>query len=248
MEAARTRSRLRRARREVVPQRTVRQALAEGLRPFLAWRDRPACTARPRRARAWAAQRRCHAAYPGNRRFCRCSSSPRPRREPSVLSGTKRSTTPCTPKSGEHEHHVAPRLALASIAITVSGMLGRIAATRSPAPHTADTKRPGDAGSPGRRAGDGTIGGGPGPRSRRQSHRRHRDGAGDSPQNSGGLQGTSARPACGRHRGSRDRRDLPRTRRNPRAGARNPLSGRSTTRTATRNRKASARNAHSPPA
>ncbi len=45
----------------------------------------------------------------------------------------KRSSTPCTPKSGEHDDHTAPRLVAPSIATIVSGMLGRYAATRSPA-------------------------------------------------------------------------------------------------------------------
>jgi hypothetical protein len=37
----------------------------------------------------------------------------------------KRSTTPCTPKSGEQLDQTAPRLAVASIAATDSGRLGR---------------------------------------------------------------------------------------------------------------------------
>jgi hypothetical protein len=46
----------------------------------------------------------------------------------------KRSTTPLMPKSGEHEDQIAPRLVVASIATTVSGMLGMNPATRSPFP------------------------------------------------------------------------------------------------------------------
>ena len=42
------------------------------------------------------------------------------------------SSTPCTSKSGEHEVHTAPKLAVASIDITVSGMLGKKPATLSP--------------------------------------------------------------------------------------------------------------------
>ena len=37
----------------------------------------------------------------------------------------KRSITPCTPKSGEHEDQIAPRLVAASIATTAAGMFGR---------------------------------------------------------------------------------------------------------------------------
>ena len=36
----------------------------------------------------------------------------------------KRSSTPCTPKSGEHDDQIAPMLVAASIAITVPGMFG----------------------------------------------------------------------------------------------------------------------------
>jgi hypothetical protein len=36
----------------------------------------------------------------------------------------KRSSTPCTPKSGEAEVKMAPMLAAASMATTVSGRLG----------------------------------------------------------------------------------------------------------------------------
>ena len=50
----------------------------------------------------------------------------------------KRSNTPCTPKSGEHADHTAPRLVAASMAIIASGMLGRKPATRSPATTPAD--------------------------------------------------------------------------------------------------------------
>ncbi len=45
----------------------------------------------------------------------------------------KRSSTPCTPKSGEHDDQMAPRDVAPSIAMIVSGMLGMYAATRSPA-------------------------------------------------------------------------------------------------------------------
>lgn len=45
----------------------------------------------------------------------------------------KRSRTPCEPKSGEQLDQIAPRLVAASIAMTVSGMLGVYATTRSPA-------------------------------------------------------------------------------------------------------------------
>ena len=45
------------------------------------------------------------------------------------------------PKSGEHDDQVAPRLAVASIAITVSGRFGMKAATRSPGP-TPLSRRP----------------------------------------------------------------------------------------------------------
>jgi hypothetical protein len=44
----------------------------------------------------------------------------------------KRSSTPLMPKSGEHEVHTAPRLVVASIAITDSGRFGKKPATRSP--------------------------------------------------------------------------------------------------------------------
>jgi hypothetical protein len=37
----------------------------------------------------------------------------------------KRSSTPRTPKSGEQEDQIAPRLAVASIAAVASGRLGR---------------------------------------------------------------------------------------------------------------------------
>ena len=46
----------------------------------------------------------------------------------------KRSTTPLMPKSGEHEDQIAPRLAVASMATTVSGTFGMKPATRSPLP------------------------------------------------------------------------------------------------------------------
>ena len=42
--------------------------------------------------------------------------------------------TLCTPNSGAHELNAAPRLAVASIGTSVSGMLGAYAATRSPGP------------------------------------------------------------------------------------------------------------------
>ena len=180
-------------------------------------------TARPRRARALAALRRRYAAYPGNRRSCRCSSSPRPRTEPSVLSGRSDRRRPA-------------RRSRASTS-TTSRPGSRSRASRSPSPACWEEsrqrdRRPGHrsheaperCGPPDRRAGDGTIGGGPGPHPRRQSHRRRHDGAEDSLRNSDGLRGTSARPACGRHRGSQHRPDLHGRRRNPRAGARNPIS------------------------
>ena len=44
----------------------------------------------------------------------------------------KRSSTPCSPKSGEQDDQTAPIEAAASMAATVSGMLGIIAAMRSP--------------------------------------------------------------------------------------------------------------------
>ena len=46
----------------------------------------------------------------------------------------KRSSTPLTPKSAEHEDQTAPRLAAANAAITASGMLGMKPATLSPGP------------------------------------------------------------------------------------------------------------------
>ena len=46
----------------------------------------------------------------------------------------KRSSAPSTPKSGEHDDHTAPRLALASMAMMASGIFGNIPATRSPTP------------------------------------------------------------------------------------------------------------------
>ena len=54
-----------------------------------------------------------------------------------------RSSTPLTPKSGEHDDQIAPRLVAASIAITVSGMFGINPATRSPDPdaHAAQRRR-----------------------------------------------------------------------------------------------------------
>ena len=44
----------------------------------------------------------------------------------------KRSSAPATPKSGEHEDHTPPTLAVASMPITASGPFGSQAATRSP--------------------------------------------------------------------------------------------------------------------
>ena len=43
-----------------------------------------------------------------------------------------RSITPAVPKSGEQEDHTAPRTAVLIYAITVSGILGKYAATLSP--------------------------------------------------------------------------------------------------------------------
>ena len=47
---------------------------------------------------------------------CRCSSSRRRRTAPCGSIWPKRSSTPCTPKSGEHDDQMAPMLAAASIA------------------------------------------------------------------------------------------------------------------------------------
>ncbi len=49
-----------------------------------------------------------------------------------------RSMTLAGPKSGEHEDQIAPRLAVASMAMTASGPFGSKAATRSPRPTPAD--------------------------------------------------------------------------------------------------------------
>ena len=42
------------------------------------------------------------------------------------------STTPCVPKSGEHDDHIIPFFAQAKKLITVSILFGTYAATRSP--------------------------------------------------------------------------------------------------------------------
>ena len=51
-----------------------------------------------------------------------------------------RSSTPCSPKSGEQEDQTAPIEAAASMAATVSGMLGIMAAMRSPSLTPSETK------------------------------------------------------------------------------------------------------------
>jgi hypothetical protein len=53
----------------------------------------------------------------------------------------KRSRTARLPKSGEHDDHTAPMLAVASAATTVSGRFGNQPATRSPRP-TPSARRP----------------------------------------------------------------------------------------------------------
>ena len=68
------------------------------------------------------------------------SNSRPPYRYPSTVISTvgsicwNRSATLRSPKSGEHDDHTAPMLAVASSAMTASGMFGRYAATRSPRP------------------------------------------------------------------------------------------------------------------
>ena len=52
----------------------------------------------------------------------------------------KRSSTPCSPKSGEQDDQTAPIEAAASMPATVSGMFGIIAAMRSPGFTPSETK------------------------------------------------------------------------------------------------------------
>ena len=99
--------------------------------------------ARPPRARAVRARRRASAA--ASRCSCRCRSSRRSRTAPSASIWPKRSSTASTPKSGEHDDHTAPTLAVASIAITASGRFAMNAATRSPWPTPSARNPRGDA-------------------------------------------------------------------------------------------------------
>ena len=74
------------------------------------------------------------------RSACRCTSSRRGAMNSTGSIWPKRSSTPCSPKSGEQDDQTAPSEAAASMPATASGMFGIIAATRSPFLTPSETK------------------------------------------------------------------------------------------------------------